>query len=109
MRILAVVTLSGAWIGAAWGQNLSIDSKSTAPLPLLTLYSPTTAAGFGRIARYLLTQSPLRGRLAALLTLVTAREMNLAYEWSVREGAARTAGLEPAVIEAIRSNGPIDA
>jgi len=50
----------------------------------------------------------LRGRLAALLTLVTAREMNLAYEWSVREGAARPSGLEAAVIEVIRSDGPVE-
>jgi hypothetical protein len=62
----------------------------------------------GRIERYLLNESALRGRLAALLTLVTAREMNLAYQWSVREGAARAAGLEPAVIEAVRSNGPLE-
>ena len=74
----------------------------------IALYSPATAAGFGRIERYLLTESALRGRLAALLTLVTAREMNLAYEWSVREGAARPSGLEAAVIEVIRSNGPVE-
>jgi 4-carboxymuconolactone decarboxylase len=40
--------------------------------------------------------------------LITAREMSLAYEWSVREDAARAAGLEPAVIEVIRSNGPAE-
>ena len=74
----------------------------------IALHSPATAAGFGRIERYLLTESALRGRLAALLTLVTAREMNLAYQWSVREGAARASGLEAAVIEVIRSNGPVE-
>lgn len=74
----------------------------------IALYSPATAAGFGRIERYLLTESALRGRLAALLTLVTAREMNLAYEWSVREDAARASGLEAAVIEVIRSNGTVE-
>ena len=150
MRIMAVVALVGAGIGAAWGQNapqpggspvrgVSIDSTSGARLPLLTradmrddesariydalsgpvrepprgavgiaLYSPATAAGFSRVERYLLTGSALRGRLAALLTLVTAREMNLAYEWSVREAAARSLSLEATVIEAIRSNGSIE-
>src|SRR5688572_14480192 len=110
-RIIAVVALVCAGIGTAWGQNasrpgeppvvggLSIDSKASARLPLLTLHSPATAAGFSRIERYLLTESALRGRGAALLTLVTAREMNLPYEWSVREGAARASGLEGAVIE----------
>jgi 4-carboxymuconolactone decarboxylase len=74
----------------------------------IALYSPATAAGFARIERYLLTGSALGGRVAALLTLVTAREMNLAYQWSVREGAARASGLEAAVIEVIRSNGPLE-
>ena len=73
----------------------------------IALYSPATAAGFGRIERYLLTESALSRRLAGLLTLITAREMNLAYEWSVREDAARAAGLEPAVIDVIRLNGAV--
>jgi 4-carboxymuconolactone decarboxylase len=74
----------------------------------ILLHSPATAAGFGRIERYLLTESALRGRTAGLLTLITARELNLAYEWSVREDAARAAGLEPAVIDTIRRNEPLD-
>jgi len=43
------------------------------------------------------------------LALVTAREMNLVHEWSIREDAARASGLEPAVIDVIRNNGPVDA
>jgi 4-carboxymuconolactone decarboxylase len=39
-----------------------------------------------------------------LLPLVTAREMSLPYEWSVREDAALRAGLEPAVIDVVRHN-----
>lgn len=75
----------------------------------IALYSPATAAGFGRIERYLLNESALKGRLAGLLTLVTAREMNLTYQWSIREDTARAAGLEPEVIEAIRRNGSLEA
>jgi 4-carboxymuconolactone decarboxylase len=74
----------------------------------IALYSPATAAGFGRIERYLLNESVLRGRVAGLLTLLAAREMNLAYQWSVREDVARAAGLEPAVIDVVRRNEPID-
>jgi 4-carboxymuconolactone decarboxylase len=74
----------------------------------IALHSPATAAGFGRIERYLLAESALSGRRAGLLTLITAREMNLAYEWSVREDAARAAGLEPAVIDVVRSNRPVE-
>lgn len=89
-----------AGLGAAWGQS--------APQLAIALHSPATAAGLGRIERYLFTESALSGRSAELLALITAREMNLAYEWSVREDAARAVGLEPAVIEVIRRNGPVD-
>jgi hypothetical protein len=94
MRILAVLALIGAGIGAANAQS-----------PLRLEESPATAAAFGRIEQYLLTESALKGRVAALLTLITAREMNLAYEWSVREDAARAAGLHPVLIDLIRLNG----
>src|SRR5688572_30941531 len=82
MRIVAIVALVGAGIAAAWAQNAPIDSQSGART-MLALHSPA-AAGFGRIERYLLNESALRGRLAALLTLITAREMTLAHEWSIR-------------------------
>ena len=127
MRIVAILALIGAGAGAAWGQNtpsvgespppavggVSIDPESGSRLPPgggalgIALHSPATAAGFGRIERYLLTESALSGRLAGLLTLITAREMNLASEWSVREDAALASGLEPAVIDAVRRNGPV--
>jgi 4-carboxymuconolactone decarboxylase len=75
----------------------------------IALYSPATAAGMGGIERYLLAESALRGRTAGLLTLVTAREMNLAYEWSVREDAARASGLQPAIIDVVRLDAPVEA
>ena len=108
MRIGALEPLVGAGIGTAWAQDAPVDPQSDAR-SLLALHSPATAAGFGRIERHLQTESALRGRLAGLLTLITAREMNLAYEWSLRESAARASGLEAAVIEVIRSNGPVEA
>src|SRR5688572_4244794 len=94
MRILAVLALVGAGIGAAHAQSAPRLEES-----------PATAAAFGRIEQYFLTESALKGRVAGLLTLIPAREMNLAYEWSVREDAARAAGVEPAVIDLIRLNG----
>src|SRR5688572_14732427 len=108
MRFMAVVALVGAGIGGAGEQNSPQPAEPSRAVAGIALHSPATAAGFGRIERYLLTESALRGRLAALLTLVTAREMNLAYEWSVREDAARTSGLDDAVIEVIRSNRPVE-
>ena len=108
MRIIAVVALVGAGIGAAWGQNAPRPGESPQGAFAIALHSPATAAALGRIERYLLTESALRGRLAGLLTLVTAREMNLASEWSVREDAARASGLNAAVIEVIRSNSSVE-
>jgi 4-carboxymuconolactone decarboxylase len=111
MRITAVLMLVGAGCTAAWGQSVRhapIDAPSQSPLALLTLHSPATAAGFERVERYLLTESALSGRAAGLLTLITAREMNLAYEWSVGEDAARAAGVEPAVIDVIRHNASLE-
>ncbi len=72
------------------------------------LHSPATAAAYGRLERYLWNQGGVRGRLAALLPLVAARELNLAYQWSVRERAARAAGVEAAVVEVIRVNDSLE-
>ncbi len=127
----------GAGLSTAWGQSAPQPGESRLSIPTrasmgdeasariydalagpkgerpsgavgIALHSPATAAGFGRIERYLLTESALRGRRAGLLTLITAREMNLAYEWSIREDAARAAGLEPAVIDVVRLNRPVE-
>jgi 4-carboxymuconolactone decarboxylase len=134
---MAVLALIGAGLGTAWGQSATPPGESRLPMLTradmgddagariydalagpngerpsgalgIALHSPATAAGFGRIERYLLGESALNGRRAGLLTLITAREMNLAYEWSVREDAARAAGLEPAIIDAIRLNRPVE-
>ena len=68
------------------------------------LYSPETALALDRIGDYLRNESTLGARLFELLSLITAREMNLAYEWSVHESAALQVGLEPAVIDVVRMN-----
>ncbi|HMB74568.1 MAG TPA: hypothetical protein VKQ06_13425, partial [Gammaproteobacteria bacterium] len=73
----------------------------------IALYSPGTAAAIGRIDEYLRSESTLGPRLVGLLSLITAREMNLAYEWSVHEGPALLAGLEPEVVDAVRLNEPL--
>jgi 4-carboxymuconolactone decarboxylase len=73
----------------------------------IALYSPGTAAALGRMDDYLRTESALTPRLYELLCLITAREMSLAYEWSAHEPAALQAGLEPAVVEAVRMSKPV--
>ena len=105
MRIVIAVVLMAAGLGGAWGQGASPIGESRS---LLALHSPATAAGVDRIERYLFTESALSGRVAGLLALITAREMNLAYEWSIREDAARASGLELAVIDVVRRNEAVD-
>jgi 4-carboxymuconolactone decarboxylase len=73
----------------------------------IALWSPETALALSRIHHYLLAESALGPRLAALLGLITAREMSLAYEWIVHEGAAAQAGLEPVIVDVVRRNAPV--
>ncbi len=56
------------------------------------LHSPATAAAFGRIDRYLLKESAVGGRLAGLLALVAARELNLAYRVERSRGRGACGG-----------------
>lgn len=99
MRISAALALVAVGLGTAWGQS--------ATQPDIALHSPVTAAALGRMEQYLRTESALGPRLTSLLTLIAAREMSLAYEWSVQEEVALRAGLEPAVIDIVRRNGPV--
>ena len=68
---------------------------------------PVVATALSRIDSYLREESTLGQRRVELLSLVTAREMNLEYSWSVHEPAALRSGLEPAVIDVIRRNEPL--
>jgi len=150
MRVVAVLALLGAALGAACSQSapqptqtagsaatVTIDPESGSRLPLRTradmddaasaqiydalagpggapprstiavaLYSPETAAALDRIHDYLTTESALGPRLCELLSLITAREMNLAFEWSEHERAASQAGLEAAVVNVVRRSEP---
>ena len=98
MRIVTVAALLWAGLGTASSQSA----------PQLALGSPAIGGALGRIETYLRTESALSPRLRALLPLITAREMNLPSEWSVREDAALKIGLEPAIIDVVRSNRPVN-
>ncbi len=72
----------------------------------IALHSPATAAALHRIETYLWTESDVERQLLALASLIAAREMSLAYEWSEHSRTASQAGLAPAAIEAVRLNRP---
>jgi 4-carboxymuconolactone decarboxylase len=105
MRVVTLAVLVCAGLGSGCGPGA--PESATAQQSAIELYSPGTAAALARIDEYLQFESMLGPRLFRLLGLITAREMNLAYEWSVHEGPAVQAGLEPEVIDAVRLNGPL--
>jgi 4-carboxymuconolactone decarboxylase len=92
------------------------DSRSRLPLfrsqgqaASPTLYSRTLApegTGPGHIARHAAGLKSLEAsvgpRLIKLAMLVTAREHNAQYEWTLTESAALKERLEPAVIDVVR-------
>ena len=71
------------------------------------LHSPKLA-GFVRAAnQYLRFESALDRRLTELAILVTARELDNQFEWAAHEPAALAEGLDPKIIEVVRSRKPI--
>lgn len=74
-----------------------------------TLAPPPTGPGsMGRFAAGLKSLESSQGRaLMALAILITAREHDQQYDWTMNEGAARRDGLAPAVIESVRLRRPV--
>lgn len=69
---------------------------------------PTGPASMGRFAAGLKSLESSQGRaLMALAVLVTAREHDQQYGWTVNESHARAAGLDPAVIDSVRLRKPL--
>jgi 4-carboxymuconolactone decarboxylase len=101
---LAIVALFGVGFSTAFGQSAALRGARE-----IARDSPATAEGLVRIEEYLGNETGVEPRLAALLPLVTAREMDLAHEWSVAEEAALQAGVEPAVVDIVRRNGALSA
>ena len=101
--ILLLLALPGTGIEPAFGQT----SASTVSRAVSVEAVPSVASALGRIDSYLKSESALGRRRVALLNLITAREMSLAFRWSVQEPAALGARLEPEIIDVIRLNRPV--
>jgi 4-carboxymuconolactone decarboxylase len=74
----------------------------TGPAPL-TMYSPKAAAPIHELNQYLRT-TVVGPRYFELSALIAAREFDQQYEWSGHEPAGRRAGLDGAVIDAVKFN-----
>jgi 4-carboxymuconolactone decarboxylase len=67
------------------------------------LYSPRMAEHIFPASTYLRFETDKDQRLTELTILATAREVKSQYEWSSHEPAALKAGLEPEIIDIVRS------
>jgi len=72
------------------------------PAPV-SMYSPGSARPIQELNQYL-RKTVVGPRFFELSALIAAREFDQQYEWSGHEPAGRRAGLEPAVIDAVKFN-----
>lgn len=75
----------------------------------IRLYSPPVAEAMTSVNQYLRGKSGLEPRLVELAILVTAREMDCEYVWTAHEPAAQKAGLQQAIIDAVKYRRPLAA
>lgn len=73
----------------------------------IVLYSPRIAEHDLAKNDYLRFESQIGRRTYEVAVLVTAREWNHQFEWAAHEPAALKAGVEPAVIDAIKFRRPL--
>ncbi len=86
------------------------DSAVSNPRSLAGLQGPAGIrlhSARARESEYLRYESDLGRRLTELAILVTAREMDQQFEWTVHEGVALQEGLEPAIIDVVRLRQPL--
>lgn len=88
-----------------------IDPNSLNRLAALSSDSPNTAQGVEAIRRRGVADarwaSPLGRRLPELAILITGREHDQPYEWSLHELEAIAVGLDPEVIDVVRHRRPL--
>ena len=76
------------------------------PAPMRAwIVSPELASHAQKLGAFLRYGTALGPRLSELAILVTARAWTSQYEWYIHEEAAREAGLDEAIIEAIAGRG----
>lgn len=67
------------------------------------LHNPVLADRWQALGQVLRYETSLPTRLNELAILVTGRHWNCELEWTIHAGEARRAGLEPAIIDSIRT------
>ena len=73
----------------------------------IRLYSPGITRNSGRETAYLRYGSTISRKHAELIILVTARAFDAQFEWTYHEPPGQKAGLEQAVIDAVKYHKPL--
>ena len=114
LAVVGVAALSGASRPQADSRlPEDIDPESRSRLPLLDSAGGTTLTGAAAIRRHgsgaasLRWDTPLERPLLELAILITAREHNQPFEWSLHEMEAVAVGLDPQVIDVVRHRRPL--
>jgi 4-carboxymuconolactone decarboxylase len=71
----------------------------------IQLHSPELSRRARPVNRYLRHEAGLGERVRELAILVTARELDSAFEWAAHEPAAGAAGIAPEIIDIVRHRG----
>ena len=71
------------------------------------LHSPKLGAHARAVNQYLRFETGLDARLRELAILVTARENDSQFEWSVHEPVALREGVDPALVDAVKHRRPV--
>lgn len=74
----------------------------------LNLYSPKAAFHLSGLSNYLRYESGMSSRVREIAILVTARELNHQFEWTVHEPVALKEGVPPEVIDVIKGRKATD-
>ncbi|HTI67471.1 MAG TPA: hypothetical protein VL460_08020 [Caulobacteraceae bacterium] len=85
------------------GANAAIPLNGPAPI---SMYSPGAAEPIDRLNQYL-RKTVVGPRYFELSALTAAREFDQFYEWTGHEPAGRRAGLDAAVIDAVKFDRPV--
>lgn len=92
-----------------WLYDRSVATPQHVPQPSteIKLYSPRLEALVRKPSEFIRTKNGLGSRLTELAILVTAREFDQQYEWTVHEKSALKAGVTPDVIEIVKYRKPV--
>ena len=111
LAALLVAVGAGAQTGASLPVDVDPESRNRLPIPAPDPDGGPSAAadairgaGTGVNARW---DSPVGRPLLELAILITAREHDAPFEWSLHEIEAVAVGLDPDVIDVVRNRGPL--